>query len=204
MLIKKYSNRRLYDTKESRYITHEELADKIKKGASPKVVDAKTGEDLTQSTLAHIILESRKAGRLLPIPLLLQMIRMDDSMLTEFMGTTLSWALQVFTQARQSVRSLAALSPFQLMQMNLSGYGQPQQPPQYWGHPQPQAPMYPAYPPQAPPYVQPPPGYRPPSEDEPFDEEEPPESDVDTLRREVEALKEALVDAVKLIKDKSK
>ncbi|PJB42402.1 MAG: hypothetical protein CO108_11670, partial [Deltaproteobacteria bacterium CG_4_9_14_3_um_filter_63_12] len=63
---------------------------------------------------------------------------------------------------------------------------------------------YPAYPPQAPPYVQPPPGYRPPSEDEPFDEEEPPESDVDTLRREVEALKEALVDAVKLMKDKSK
>ena len=63
-VVKKYSNRRLYDTGDSRYITLEELAEKVRAGAEVRVIDAKTDEDLTQSTLAQIILESRGAARL--------------------------------------------------------------------------------------------------------------------------------------------
>lgn len=59
--IKKYSNRRLYDTSESRYVTLEELADKIRRGSDVRVIDAKTEEDLTQAILAQIIIESRGA-----------------------------------------------------------------------------------------------------------------------------------------------
>src|SRR5262245_55497192 len=78
VIVKKSSNRRLYDTEGSRYVTLEELAEKIRLGAEVKVVDAKTSEDLTQVTLTQIILESRGAARLLPVPLLLQLIRMGD------------------------------------------------------------------------------------------------------------------------------
>src|SRR4051794_18176922 len=69
VIVKKYSNRRLYDTEGSCYITLEELADRIRRGAEPRVVDAKTNEDLTQATLTQIIIEGRGAARLLPVPL---------------------------------------------------------------------------------------------------------------------------------------
>jgi len=83
-IVKKYSNRRLYDTDESRYITLDELAQLVRGGSDVFVQDAKSGEDLTQVTLAHVILESRGGGRLLPVPLLVQMIRMGDDALAEF------------------------------------------------------------------------------------------------------------------------
>ncbi|TMA14751.1 MAG: polyhydroxyalkanoate synthesis repressor PhaR, partial [Deltaproteobacteria bacterium] len=85
-LIKKYGNRRLYDTGHSRYITLEELADIIRGGEDVRVVDAKSGEDLTTGTLAQIIIEGRGAARLLPVPLLVQLIRMGDDALAEFLG----------------------------------------------------------------------------------------------------------------------
>jgi polyhydroxyalkanoate synthesis repressor PhaR len=112
MLVKKYSNRRLYDTEKSAYITLEELADRIRQGADARVVDAKTGDDLTQQTLAQIILESRGAGKLLPIPLLLQLIRMGDDALAEFMGKFLSTALELYMSAKQGAQTLAPINPF--------------------------------------------------------------------------------------------
>src|SRR4051812_21764778 len=57
MLVKKYSNRRLYDTEASRYITIGELTDHIQRGAEVTIVDAKTGVDLTQVTLTQVIVE---------------------------------------------------------------------------------------------------------------------------------------------------
>lgn len=140
MLIKKYGNRRLYDTVSSRYVTLEELAEKIRAGADARVVDAKTNEDLTQSTLTQIILESRGAGRLLPVPLLTQLIRLGDDALAEFFGRYVQWALEVYLQTRQLAFSplnpLAALaqqlpsmaSPFARM-MGI-GQGAAQQSPQ--------------------------------------------------------------------------
>ncbi len=78
MLVKKYGNRRLYDTEQSRYVRLDEIAERIRAGADVQVVDAKTGADLTAPTLAQIIFEDRNAARLLPVPLLLQLIRMGD------------------------------------------------------------------------------------------------------------------------------
>ena len=86
LTVKKYSNRRLYDTIESRYITMEELAEKIRAGADVRVVDAKTNEDLTATTLTQIVVEGRGAARMLPVPLLTQLIRMGDDNLAEFFG----------------------------------------------------------------------------------------------------------------------
>lgn len=86
MLVKKYGNRRLYDTEASRYITLEELSARIREGDDVDVIDAKTGQDLTQVTLAQIILESRGGAKLLPVPLLKQLVRMGDDALAEFFG----------------------------------------------------------------------------------------------------------------------
>lgn len=112
MLVKKYGNRRLYDTDASRYITLEELADAIRRGAEPRVVDAKTQEDLTQSTLAQIIVEGRGAARLLPVPLLLQLVRLGDDALAEFFGRYMTFALEMYLQAKQGAAALGALNPF--------------------------------------------------------------------------------------------
>ena len=112
MIVKKYSNRRLYDTEGSRYITLEELAEKIRLGAEVKVQDAKTGDDLTQVTLTQIILESRGAARLLPVPLLLQLIRMGDDALAEFFGRFLSTALELYFQAKQGAQAISPYNPF--------------------------------------------------------------------------------------------
>src|SRR5207253_10077388 len=112
LLIKKYGNRRLYDTARSRYITLEELAEIVRREDSVRVVDAKTGEDLTTSTLAQIIVEGRGAARLLPVPLLVQLIRMRDDALAEFLGQYVTWALQVYLQAKEGVQAMAPLNPF--------------------------------------------------------------------------------------------
>ena len=114
MLVKKYGNRRLYDTERSRYITLEELADLIRhgKGDDVRVVDAKNGEDLTTATLAQIIVESRGAARLLPVPLLIQLIRMGDTALAEFLGTYVSWAMDVYLHTKKGVQAIAPFNLF--------------------------------------------------------------------------------------------
>ena len=113
-LIKKYGNRRLYDTGRSRYITLEELAELIRSSAADeiRVVSAKDGEDLTTATLAQIIVEGRGAARLLPVPMLVEMVRMGDTALAEFLGSYVTWAFQVYVEARKGVRALAPFAPF--------------------------------------------------------------------------------------------
>jgi polyhydroxyalkanoate synthesis repressor PhaR len=114
MLVKKYSNRRLYDTEESRYITLDELTDKVRRGADVQIVDAKSGEDLTQATLTQIILES-KAARLLPTHLLARLIRMQDDALAEFFGKYMSGALELYLTAKQGAQAVAPYFPFATM-----------------------------------------------------------------------------------------
>ena len=200
ILVKKYSNRRLYDTTQSSYITLEDLAEKIRSGSDVRVVDAKTGADLTQGTLAQIIIEGRGAGRLLPVPLLVQLIRMGDDALAEFFGQYMSMALELYLQFRRGAQRAAPYYPMvnapfaaanAMARMFMgqppwggaAGYGAP---PQWPGQP-PQG-----YPPQAGwPQAPPPP---PPEHAEPTPE--PPASEkpdeLAALRREIEALKEAM------------
>ena len=183
MLVKKYGNRRLYDTEQSRYITLEELADLIRRGEGEdvRVVGAKTGEDLTTATLAQIIVESRGAARLLPVPLLIQLIRMGDTALAEFLGTYVTWALDVYLQTKKGVQAIAPLNPFLAPAAGLSrlfGFGPP-------------APTGPGAQPSAPPTA------TPPSRGEPSSSPaapagERPRDDVADLRRELEELKASL------------
>jgi len=62
-VIKRYSNRKLYDTQESRYVTLEEIEEMIRTGKEISVVDAASGEDLTGVTLTQIILENQRSHR---------------------------------------------------------------------------------------------------------------------------------------------
>ena len=79
-VIKRYSNRKLYDTQESRYVTLEELEELIRAGKEISVVDVSTGEDLTSVTLAQIILENERNHRAtLPTGFLHQLIKHGEA-----------------------------------------------------------------------------------------------------------------------------
>ena len=85
VLIKKYANRRLYNTDKSKYITLNQVSDLIREGTVVRVVDAKTGEDVTAFILTQIIVEEAKTKNiLLPVPLLHVIIQYGDNILKEF------------------------------------------------------------------------------------------------------------------------
>src|SRR5262249_59495109 len=109
-IVKKYGNRRLYDSTDSTYVTLAEVAARIRAGDDVRVVDAKTGDDLTAQMLAQIIFEDRNAARLLPVPLLHALVRMGDDALADFFGRYVTWALEVYLQARQGLGG-APLNP---------------------------------------------------------------------------------------------
>ncbi|CAN5549999.1 hypothetical protein BH11MYX1_BH11MYX1_11440 [soil metagenome] len=117
VLIKKYGNRRLYDTGDSRYITLDELATKVRGGTDVRVVDAQTGEDLTQASLVQVVLESGHAAKFLPTQLLMQMIRLSDDSLAEFFSRYVTNALDVYLQAKRGVQSLSSYSPLAQLPM---------------------------------------------------------------------------------------
>lgn len=112
LLIKKYSNRRLYDTVARCYITLDQVAEMIRLGQEVRVVDASSEADLTQSTLAQIILESRGAARLLPVPLLVRLVRLGEDGLVEFFGRFMSSALDLYLQMRQGAKMVSPYSSF--------------------------------------------------------------------------------------------
>jgi polyhydroxyalkanoate synthesis repressor PhaR len=178
-VIKKYGNRRLYDTSESRYVTLEELEQRIRTGENVRVLDAKTDADLTQQTLAQIILESRGGAKLLPVPLLLQLIRMGDEALAEFFGRYMGAALEMYVQAQRGAQAISPYVPMATLPFSATnalarlilGAGQLVAPEPAW--PPPMAA------PSAPPAT-PPPGA-------PDDED-----DVATLRRELDELRREL------------
>ena len=115
ILVKKYGNRRLYDTNQSRYVTLPDIADAIRNGATVHVVDAKTNRDLTQETLMQIILDGRGAAQLLPVDLLTQLVRMEDAALAEFLGRYMSFALELYFQVKQGAQAIAPWNPFATM-----------------------------------------------------------------------------------------
>lgn len=83
--LKKYANRRIYDTDRSAYITLQQVADIIKSGRQVEVIDAQTQEDVTSFILTQIIVEEAKNKKaLLPVPLLHLVIQYGDGVLSEF------------------------------------------------------------------------------------------------------------------------
>ena len=105
-IIKKYPNRRLYDTEISSYITLEEVRQLVMDGETFEVRDAKSGEDLTRSVLLQIISEHEDKGQPMLSPQLLsQIIRFYGDSLQGFMGPYLERSLQVFLDQQQQFRT---------------------------------------------------------------------------------------------------
>ena len=119
-IIKKYPNRRLYDTEISSYITIEDVRQLIVDGEEFEVRDAKSGEDLTRSVLLQIIAEHESAGEpVLSTQLLSQIIRFYGDSMQGFMGTYLERSMQVFLdqqqQFRQQMGGMLGQTPWAMM-----------------------------------------------------------------------------------------
>ena len=105
-IIKKYPNRRLYDTEISSYITIEDVRQLILDGESFEVRDAKSGEDLTRSVLLQIIAEQEQDGEpMLSTQLLSQIIRFYGDSLQGFMGNYLERSMQMFLEQQGQLRN---------------------------------------------------------------------------------------------------
>ncbi len=106
IVIKKYANRRLYNTATSRYITLEQLSKMVKEGQNFAVYDAKTGEDITGSVLTQIIVEQEgKSGQtLLPVNFLRQLIRMYGDAMQPFVPNYLESVMETFQKNQEVIR----------------------------------------------------------------------------------------------------
>ena len=133
IVLKKYANRRLYDTQKSTYVTLGEVADLIRQGKAIKAIDAKTKEDVTAFVLTQIVLEEAKNNNaLLPVPLLHMIIRYGNNVLHEFFENYLEQTINAYVTYKGKVdeqfkrwlavgmdlseisqQSLARLNPFQ-------------------------------------------------------------------------------------------
>ena len=105
--IKKYANRRLYNTGTSTYVTLEDLATMVKNGEDFAVFDAKTGEDITRSVLTQIIFEqeNKEGGQnLLPIKFLRQLIGFYGGAMQKFVPSYLEVSLESFTREQEKFR----------------------------------------------------------------------------------------------------
>jgi polyhydroxyalkanoate synthesis repressor PhaR len=104
-LIKKYPNRRLYDTKTSSYITLADVKQMVVKQEEFQVIDAKSGDDLTRQILLQIILEEESGGvPMFSSDLLSQMIRSYGSAMQGFMGTYLEKNVEAFQQLQKALQ----------------------------------------------------------------------------------------------------
>ena len=128
VVIKKYGNRRLYDTSASRYVNLDDIAALVRNGKEVQVVDAKTGEDLTRVTLTQVIVEDAKGQPSgLPLELLRQLIVASDQVGQEFIMWYLRSAFDTYQKVQNSLQTRltelhsAALSPLQMMKNFIQG-----------------------------------------------------------------------------------
>jgi polyhydroxyalkanoate synthesis repressor PhaR len=107
VVIKKYANRRLYNTETSTYVTLEDLAAMVRSDRDFVVYDAKSGDDLTHSVLTQIIVEqeSRAGGQtLLPVPFLRQLIRYYDDAIGKMVPSYLQFSLESLVKEQERLR----------------------------------------------------------------------------------------------------
>ena len=98
-IVKRYSNRKLYDTESSTYITLEDVEEMVREGEEVQIVDNSSGEDITSATLAHIVLEQQKVNPSFPVSVLRGIIQYGEEFFTR-----LQWPV---TQVRQEFRRRA-------------------------------------------------------------------------------------------------
>jgi polyhydroxyalkanoate synthesis repressor PhaR len=106
IVIKKYANRRLYNTGTSTYVTLEDLAEMVKKGEEFTVQDAKTGDDITHPVLTQIIfeLENKDGQNMLPIPFLRQLIAFYGDQMQMIVPSFLEQSMIAFTKEQERFR----------------------------------------------------------------------------------------------------
>jgi polyhydroxyalkanoate synthesis repressor PhaR len=127
VVIKKYGNRRLYDTAASRYVNLDEVAEFIRQGKDVQVLDAKTGKDLTRVVLTQIITEdARDKPTGLPLELLRQLVVASDEVRREFVMWYLKSAFDAYQKVQGALQTglgdvqSAILSPVEMMRRFLS------------------------------------------------------------------------------------
>ena len=117
VIIKKYANRRLYNTESSSYITLEHLAEMIRQKREFQVIDAKTGEDITHAVLTQIIMDEEARGKtMLPVNFLRQLIGMYgdsmQSMVPQYLEDSLAAFQRNQSQFRDAMAGAFATGPF--------------------------------------------------------------------------------------------
>ena len=114
VVIKKYANRRLYNTRKSSYVTLDDLAKMVRSGEDFAVYDAKTGEDITRTVLTQIIVEEEaKEQNMLPTNFLRELIRLYGDPLQGVVPSYLDAAMEAFSRNQEQMRkAFAAGSPF--------------------------------------------------------------------------------------------
>ena len=116
VVLKKYGNRRLYDTNASKYVTLHDLEEMVQRGTDVQVVDAKSGDDLTKEVLVQIILNKDSAREMLPTSFLKQVVRLSSSPLKETFSRVLQDSLDGFLSNQRSLldaqRALLSQLPF--------------------------------------------------------------------------------------------
>jgi len=128
VVIKKYPNRRLYDTSSRRYVNLDDIAARVRKGGDVQVVDVKTGEDVTRVILTQIIVEDARGQHAgLPLEFLRQMVMASDRAGQEVIAWYLRSAFDAYHKVQEAVQSRledvrsAALSPFNVVKNLLGG-----------------------------------------------------------------------------------
>ena len=105
-LIKKYANRRLYDTVESQHITLDGIRELIVAGIDVRIVDDTSGEDITRSLLLQVIADQEQGGRpLLDAELLTRLIRIYGNPMQDFVGGYLLKSVEAFTKQQRAMQS---------------------------------------------------------------------------------------------------
>lgn len=115
IVIRKYANRRLYNTEISSYVTLDDLCTMVKRGEDFVVKDAKSGKDLTKSVLAQIIFEQENAGEnILPTEFLKSVIGFYDDSLKRVVPVYLNMMMEAFNQNQEEMRKKMAggIGPF--------------------------------------------------------------------------------------------
>ncbi|HJQ24486.1 MAG TPA: polyhydroxyalkanoate synthesis repressor PhaR [Blastocatellia bacterium] len=102
ILIKRYGNRRLYNTETSSYVNYQDLIKLIRDGHDIKVIDSTTKHDVTKAVLMQVILEEEKNHKnLLPVPFLLQLIRSQEEAAQDFFKNYLSSSFEAYLKTKE-------------------------------------------------------------------------------------------------------
>ena len=132
VLIRKYSDRRLYDPGASRYVKLEDIARMVRDGIDVRVVDGRSGKDITRSVFTQIIVENAREREIaLPLQLLTQLVRSSDKATHDFLTWYLNSTVDLYKKAQERLHTRisdaksAVTSPLDFVRNLLSGHSWP-------------------------------------------------------------------------------